>query len=509
MGRATGGSATLVARPPRELDDQALVAEVRHGDDAAFEALYERYRRRITAYVKGMVHDHGRAEDLTQEVFMSALRRMRETERPIAFKPWIYEIARNACIDQHRRSRRSEEVSYDVEPGLGGSDHLRLVTTEPTPDVAVETKQQLDHLCGAFGGLSQSHHEILVLRELEGLSYREIGDRMSLSRPAVESTLFRARRRLSEEYGELVSGRRCERVQAIIAAAAEGMLGARDRRRLARHVSYCETCRHHARRMGVADVELARGVGARLAALLPLPAFLRSAVSGRADAPGGSPSQTSATLVQWAGAASPAAESLAATWAKAAATVATMAALGMGAGVSSHNGAITSLTVRAGDGWHGGESVRGHSRAAPASPDGAGRLERALRDAAGRAPARAPTPPRMEADRPRAAVPPAPRRALPRPLSSAGSAEASRTRVDLPPASGRLRAEVPALRRADEGPAPPTRVAVSLSASTPVGDPQADVAAPDLVGEVSATAQPVPASAVDAAGSSTAPVLRG
>ena len=70
-----------------------------------------------------MVKDHGRAEDITQEVFISALRRMRETERPIAFKPWIYEIAKNACIDQFRRSRRAEEVSFDAGEGLGGADH--------------------------------------------------------------------------------------------------------------------------------------------------------------------------------------------------------------------------------------------------------------------------------------------------------------------------------------------------------------------------------------------------
>ncbi len=86
--------------------DEALVAAVRHGDDRAFEQLYARYQRRIGAYVLGMVGDHGRAEDVTQEVFISALRRMRATERPIAFKPWIYEIAKNACIDAFRRSRR-------------------------------------------------------------------------------------------------------------------------------------------------------------------------------------------------------------------------------------------------------------------------------------------------------------------------------------------------------------------------------------------------------------------
>src|SRR3954453_10223614 len=134
--------------------DERLVAMVRQGDDRAFEQLYERYQRRIAAYAYGMVNDYGRAEDLTQEIFVSALRRMRATERPIAFKPWIYEIARNACIDQFRRSRRAEEVSYDAEEGLAPGAYGRLVSREPVPDVAVAAKQQLDHLVGAFGGLS-------------------------------------------------------------------------------------------------------------------------------------------------------------------------------------------------------------------------------------------------------------------------------------------------------------------------------------------------------------------
>ena len=207
------------------------MAATRAGDDFAFERLYKRYQRRIAAYVHGMVHDHGRAEDITQEVFMSALRRMRETDRPIIFKPWVYEIAKNACIDAFRRSRRAEEVSYDAEEGLGGSDYGKLVSSGPTPDAAVDTRMSLDHLRGAFGGLSEMHHDILVMRELEGLSYREIGERLGLSRAAVESTLFRARRRLTEEYDELVSGQRCLRVQGIIASASSETSSARRERR--------------------------------------------------------------------------------------------------------------------------------------------------------------------------------------------------------------------------------------------------------------------------------------
>ncbi len=184
-----------------------------------------------------MVHDHGRAEDVTQEVFISALRRLRATDAPIIFKPWVYEIAKNACIDAFRRSRRADEISFDADENA--LDRSRLVSRNPTPDAAVDQRMTLQNLQGAFGGLSEAHHQILVMRELEGLSYRQIGERMGMSRPSVESTLFRARRRLTEEYDELVSGERCRRVQDIIADGAQGRLGVRDARKLSRHVSHC------------------------------------------------------------------------------------------------------------------------------------------------------------------------------------------------------------------------------------------------------------------------------
>src|SRR3954465_11052868 len=157
VGRATMVMDAPVSAAPEPAvaegpGDATLVAAVRRADDRAFEQLYSRYQRRISGYVYGMVKDHGRAEDITQEVFISALRRMRETDRAIAFKPWIYEIAKNACIDQFRRSRRAEEISYDADDGLAPADHRRLVTTGPSPDAAVDTKMSLDHLRGAFGG---------------------------------------------------------------------------------------------------------------------------------------------------------------------------------------------------------------------------------------------------------------------------------------------------------------------------------------------------------------------
>ncbi len=108
-----------------------------------------------------MVGDHGRAEDITQDVFIAALRRLRETDRPVAFKPWIYEIARNACIDDFRRRRRAQEVSLEV---LGGRRSRRRAAgnhPRPAPEVAIENKQRAGRsprrLPGTLGGPSPDH----------------------------------------------------------------------------------------------------------------------------------------------------------------------------------------------------------------------------------------------------------------------------------------------------------------------------------------------------------------
>ncbi len=278
--------------------DRGLVAAVRRGDDRAFGELYSRYGRRIVSYIYGMLGDHGRAEDVAQEVFISALRRMRATERPIAFKPWVYEIARNACIDEFRRTRRTQEVPLDASDESDGAER-RLESPTGSPDAALERRQQLDDLRGAFRGLSESHHKIIVLRELEGLSYTEIGKRMGMTRPVVESTLFRARRRLGDEYQEIASGRRCQQVHAVIDAGGEKAvlaLGIRERRRVARHVAHCQPCRRYAHLAGVDDSVLkAPGLLEKIAALLPIPAFLRWRRGG-ADNKSGTASHSAGVL---------------------------------------------------------------------------------------------------------------------------------------------------------------------------------------------------------------------
>lgn len=366
-------SALAVVTKPADqsTDDLDLVAAVRSGDDRAFELLFLRYQSRIAAYVRGMVRDDGRAEDITQEVFIAALRRIRETDREIAFKPWIYEIAKNACIDAFRRGRNTSEVSFDADEGLGASDRGRLVAAGASPDIAIDNKLALDNLCGAFGGLSQTHHEILVMREFEGLSYREIGERLGLSRAAVESTLFRARRRLSEEYEELVSGERCVRVRSIVDAPGGRSIGLRDQRRMARHISHCQPCRRYARRAGVELPGVARtraaSVAARLAGVLPLPPIVRRRL-GIEDA-GRLLGHHTALVPKWSASAVSALDpATVGGWSRTVAAVATVAVAGLSASAAVHrHGAVAHVVSRGpaavlgsgGGAQHGGLSSPG------------------------------------------------------------------------------------------------------------------------------------------------------
>jgi len=265
----------LIATAACEAADVELVAAVRAGDDAAFEELYRRYQPRIVRFVCTMLHDAARCEDVAQEAFLSALRRMRETDAEINFKPWIYQIARNAAIDSYRRNSHAVEVSMDADEGLRASDRTRLVGLDGSPDAALITKERLDHLQGAFDELSDVHTRVLVMRELEGMSYREIGERLDLTRPAVESALFRARRRLESEYAELSEGRRCEAMEATIARIAQGSQDGSEEHRLARHAHRCHSCRRRARELGIEPLSALGALRKKAAALLPLPWLLR------------------------------------------------------------------------------------------------------------------------------------------------------------------------------------------------------------------------------------------
>jgi RNA polymerase sigma factor (sigma-70 family) len=277
----TGGNVKPVmaaAAASTEAREDELVAGAQAGSSEAFEALFRRYRDRITGFVRASIRDESRTEDLVQDIFFSAHSSLAALEHPGAFRSWLYQIARNACLDEVRRKSRQEELILGWEEFPPPDD--RIIVHHQSADRALSQKEELANLTQALDGLPESQHEALVLRELEGMSYDEIGRRMRLSRPAVESVLFRARRGLKGEYSEIQTGRRCKRIQAIMAKVSEGMGDLRERRTLIRHMRDCPSCRREAAALGLAGLAVPsterRGLErafSRLAAFLPLPAF--------------------------------------------------------------------------------------------------------------------------------------------------------------------------------------------------------------------------------------------
>ena len=329
----------------RGFQTSALVAAVRRGDDRAFERLYERYQRRIAAYVFGMVNDHGRAEDITQEVFVSALRRMRETERPIAFKPWIYEIAKNACIDAvpalpARRGgllrRRRGPRRRRLRPAR------RAPARRPTPR---STAKQRSTTCAArSAACRETHHEILVMRELEGLSYREIGERLGMSRPSVESHALprppapdRGVRRARLAASAACASRRSS------PTAGERRLGARDAApagapRLALPAVPARGARGGLRRRARSPRKtVARREGRRRCCRSRRSSSAGSAAGATAAARPAAGGSSSSSLAQWSATIGQHAEPISG-WAKAAAVAAAVAVAGVGAGVATTHG---------------------------------------------------------------------------------------------------------------------------------------------------------------------------
>lgn len=335
----------MVAAASAGATDEQLVDAARAGSDEAFEALFRRYRDRIRAHVYGMLGDEGRAEDVTQEAFISALRRLRATDQTIVFKPWIYQIARNACIDHLRRLKRADEISIDSED-FGPSYEGRLSQGVSGTETTVSQREDLENLRQAFGGLPNSQHRALVLRELEGLSYEEIGREMNLSAPAVESMLFRARRGLKGEYQDISTGERCRRMQTVIARVVEGVGGIRERRMLVRHVAECVSCRREAALMGIGGLAIAarrrgraRAALSRVAALFPIPVFLHRRDQGAGPAAnGGAVAGYARRLYELAPVGSVGADQAATAAQKAVAVIAALAVMGGGSIIAQKSG---------------------------------------------------------------------------------------------------------------------------------------------------------------------------
>ena len=182
--------------------DLNLVKRARNGDEAAFRDLMLRHQRRIFQLCFGMVRNPDDARDLTQETFVKVYRNLDKFEGNSAFYTWAYRIARNVTIDHLRRARRHRSVEYNDAIGRDDDESIDdTFLSRPlnlNPARVVSRRELLDKINEAALSLSEIHREVITLREVEGLSYQEIADRLEISIGTVMSRLHHARRRMQE-----------------------------------------------------------------------------------------------------------------------------------------------------------------------------------------------------------------------------------------------------------------------------------------------------------------------
>lgn len=180
---------------PGMKDDRQLVAQAQRGDPEAFAQLVGRYQKMVYNLALGKTGSHHDAEEVTQTAFLKAWQGIRSFQGKAAFSSWLYRLTANAAIDLLRQ-RRGPALSLD-DPGLPP-----LAGRDPGPEEVSLAAERRRLLWQAIDSLPEAQRTPLVLREMEGLSYREIARALELEEGTVKSRLARARLLLRQLLAE-------------------------------------------------------------------------------------------------------------------------------------------------------------------------------------------------------------------------------------------------------------------------------------------------------------------
>lgn len=175
-----------------ELTDREYVGLSQRGNRGAFGKLVRRYQDRVYRFILRMVHSHDEALELTQDAFIKAWQALPEWQPDAEFRTWLFRIASNAALDSLRRGKVVEFVALEEDYDVPGEF--------ADPEAQMQARQRLRALDAALNRLPHDQRKIVLLRELEDMSYSEISAALGISEGTVKSRLARAREALIGYY---------------------------------------------------------------------------------------------------------------------------------------------------------------------------------------------------------------------------------------------------------------------------------------------------------------------
>mgnify|MGYP001822034991 FL=1 len=181
--------------------DHELVQRVQAGDQTAFRELYDKYHRRAFAVAVGVVKNQDDALDAVQEAFVKVHKNIDKFQGTSSFYTWLYRIVMNASIDHVRKKSRRKSLDFDEyalheQSAVAGDGALVPNITDANPGKAALRRELGSAIQGALAELPEHHRAVIVLREIEGMSYEQMADTLEVPKGTVMSRLFHARKKM-------------------------------------------------------------------------------------------------------------------------------------------------------------------------------------------------------------------------------------------------------------------------------------------------------------------------
>lgn len=201
------------ASKPKEdpRDDRELVRRVQEGDERAFRILFDRYHRRAYSVAFGVLRNPEDALDVVQDGFVKVHRHIGKFEGSSSFYTWLYRIIMNLAIDHVRRRKNAKGVEYDDRVGrdadeIAGDGTLLPRILDANPSKTVIRRELLGKIQDALAELPEYHRAVIVLREVEGLSYEEMSQVLDVPKGTIMSRLFHARKKMQASLSDYIKG---------------------------------------------------------------------------------------------------------------------------------------------------------------------------------------------------------------------------------------------------------------------------------------------------------------